>query len=59
MTRAQQAPIIRHAYAADPDPEKVCAALDLWRQALTRRLAAVQLAEPAPREPEGAQGGTK
>lgn len=39
MKRSGPAPIVRHSYASNPDPEKVRAALELWRQALARRMA--------------------
>ena len=39
MTRRHVAPIVRHHYANDPDPEKVQAALALWRRALAQKMA--------------------
>ncbi|HYF90921.1 MAG TPA: hypothetical protein VD969_01610 [Symbiobacteriaceae bacterium] len=52
MSKQDRAPIVRHSYAADPDPVKVQAALDLWRKALARKMALYHV--PAPSEPEGA-----
>ena len=39
MNQRGPAPIVRHSFAQDPNPEKVEAALDLWRRALAKRMA--------------------
>lgn len=39
MVDQHRNPVVRHAGAADPDQQKIRAALDLWRHALAERLA--------------------
>jgi len=41
-----QAPVVRHSYAADPNPEKVRVALELWRRALAIKMARMGRAKP-------------
>ena len=36
--RPRPAPLVRHAVAPDPNPEKVRAALEYWASALARKL---------------------
>jgi len=45
-----QAPVVRHSYAADPNPEKVQAALDLWRRALAVKMARSGRVTPVAKE---------
>jgi hypothetical protein len=48
VVKPNQAPVVRHSYAADPNPEKVRAALDLWRRALVSKM--VRIGRPKPVE---------
>jgi len=50
MSKQDRAPVVRHSYAANPDPSKVQAALDVWRSALARKMA--QYRVPSPTDPE-------
>lgn len=52
MKKCAVEPIVRHSYAPDPDPEKVKAALELWRRALARKLL-----EHRPARPPGPSDG--
>lgn len=47
VPRRAPVPVVRHSYAPDPNPEKVRAALDLWRTALARKMAQAQPKVPA------------
>lgn len=39
MPKGHAAPVVRHLSAPDPDPEKVKAAIALWRRALAEKFA--------------------
>lgn len=45
MSKQSQAPVVRHSYAVDPDPAKVRAALEVWRNALARKMAKYRVAD--------------
>lgn len=46
--RPRPAPLVKESFAPDPDPEKVRAALELWSQALARKLAQSVPPQPPP-----------